>query len=455
MADQKNNITNSNDYQRYLSGKMTAKERHAFEKMLLDDDFENEALEGFSLLDAGQLDNDLNHLKDKLRQRRKKKTSVVYWRMAAALLILGIFSFIIYFTIDFSSTDQIAQSKKTNPAEELVQADEPPEIAHDSVQKNERAAMAHNKQPKEQDKDVRSGQVGESMKVIAEENQNTAGEMILDLEADIAEGDQALSKTEPLHLPTFAEEEEVENEDASESVAEDEGPKLDMIAVAPATAKRVESVAARTGQEKSARTKSISGKVYSIEDEEGVSGVNVIIKGSADGVVTDINGEYTIDVPLDTNLTLTISSVGFMAEEIEVGEQSKIDIVLEPDYTSLSEIIVTGYGASSRNFNKAEETKIQPEPVGGARAFKDYIKENLQYPDSDLSEKIKGVVKLKFTVDADGNIQNLEVIKSLGSDFDKEAVRLLIDGPEWSAANDKGLSVPGEVIIKIRFRPPK
>ena len=88
--------------------------------------------------------------------------------------------------------------------------------------------------------------------------------------------------------------------------------------------------------------KTITGKVTSA-DHQGLPGVNVIVKGISQGTVTDVNGNYKIEVP-STEAILVFSSVGFITEEVSVGNQTVIDIVLAPDITSLEEIVVVSFG---------------------------------------------------------------------------------------------------------------
>ncbi len=90
------------------------------------------------------------------------------------------------------------------------------------------------------------------------------------------------------------------------------------------------------------QAKTISGQVVSAEDDEGIPGVNIIVEGTATGTVTDIDGNYSLDVP--ENATLSFSSVGFITTNIAVGNQSVINVKLMPDITQLSEIVVIGYG---------------------------------------------------------------------------------------------------------------
>lgn len=96
-----------------------------------------------------------------------------------------------------------------------------------------------------------------------------------------------------------------------------------------------------------AQTRDISGQVV---DDTGsaLPGVNVVVKGTSQGTVTDIEGNYTISVTGD-NPVLVFSYVGFIQEEIAVGNQSIINTSLMPDITALSEIVVIGYGTAKKS----------------------------------------------------------------------------------------------------------
>jgi len=92
----------------------------------------------------------------------------------------------------------------------------------------------------------------------------------------------------------------------------------------------------------------IIGKIISSEDESGLPGVNVIIKGTSQGTVTDVDGNYKLDVP-DENSVLIFSSVGFSIEEVTVGNRTVIDITLTPDIAALEEVVVIGYGTVKKS----------------------------------------------------------------------------------------------------------
>ncbi|MDN5210849.1 TonB-dependent receptor [Fulvivirgaceae bacterium BMA12] len=92
--------------------------------------------------------------------------------------------------------------------------------------------------------------------------------------------------------------------------------------------------------------KEISGTV---KDETGAAlpGVNVLLKGTTVGSITDADGKFTIAVP-DDNAVLVFSFIGYLSQEVVVGVRSVIDISLIADVTALEEVIVLGYGSQRR-----------------------------------------------------------------------------------------------------------
>lgn len=98
------------------------------------------------------------------------------------------------------------------------------------------------------------------------------------------------------------------------------------------------------------QTQTISGKVTSMEDGEPLPGVNVLVKGTSQGTVTDLNGNYSLTVTT-ANPVIVFSFIGYTSEEVEVGTRSVINIQLTPDVTQLSEVVIVdvGYGTMRKS----------------------------------------------------------------------------------------------------------
>lgn len=91
----------------------------------------------------------------------------------------------------------------------------------------------------------------------------------------------------------------------------------------------------------------VSGTVTDATDDSGIPGVNVLVKGTSTGTITDVEGNYNVTVSGEDAI-LVFSSVGFTTEEITVGDQSTINLSMAPDIQSLQEIVVTGYSTEER-----------------------------------------------------------------------------------------------------------
>jgi TonB-dependent starch-binding outer membrane protein SusC len=92
----------------------------------------------------------------------------------------------------------------------------------------------------------------------------------------------------------------------------------------------------------------VSGTVISISSETPLPGVNVFEKGTQNGTVTDLDGNYSITVS-GSNSVLVFSFVGYLTEEVPVGDQQVIDINLSEDILDLDEVVVVGYGTMKRS----------------------------------------------------------------------------------------------------------
>ncbi|WP_421829149.1 TonB-dependent receptor [Larkinella sp.] len=90
----------------------------------------------------------------------------------------------------------------------------------------------------------------------------------------------------------------------------------------------------------------VSGKVTD-EKNEALPGVSVVLKGSQRGTTTNAEGRYTLAVP-NENATLVFSFVGYLPEEMVVGNRSTVDVLLKTDTKALAEVVVVGYGTQQK-----------------------------------------------------------------------------------------------------------
>jgi len=110
----------------------------------------------------------------------------------------------------------------------------------------------------------------------------------------------------------------------------------------------------------------VTGKVIASSDNSSLLGVNIRVKGTTAGTVTDIDGNFSID--LDQNDILIISYIGYITEEISVEGRTNIEVKLVEDIVQLEEVVKIGYGTAKRkdvtgsisSINSEEITKTQP-----------------------------------------------------------------------------------------------
>ncbi len=95
-----------------------------------------------------------------------------------------------------------------------------------------------------------------------------------------------------------------------------------------------------------AQEREVSGKVTSAEDASTLPGVNVVLKGTTNGTVTDTDGNYKLNVPAAGG-TLVFSFIGLQTSEVVIGNRSTIDVGLGLDIQQLTEVVVTGTGVAT------------------------------------------------------------------------------------------------------------
>jgi len=147
------------------------------------------------------------------------------------------------------------------------------------------------------------------------------------------------------------------------------------------------------------QSRTLTGKVTSSDDGTGIPGVNIVEKGTNNGVVTDVDGKYSISV--NPNATLVFSFVGFATQEVVVGNQSTANVNMAPDAKALSEVVVVGYGTQeakdvtgtlvslkSENFNPGVITS--PEQLMQGRVAGVQITSNSGEPGAINTIRIRG-----------------------------------------------------------------
>src|SRR3972149_2239777 len=92
----------------------------------------------------------------------------------------------------------------------------------------------------------------------------------------------------------------------------------------------------------------VTGTVTSASDNNPLPGVNILIKGTSVGSITDIDGNYSITLP-DLNSVLVFSYVGYVQQEISVNGRQVIDVSMAESVLEMDQIVVVGYGTQKKS----------------------------------------------------------------------------------------------------------
>ena len=310
----------------YHQGKIADDELFAIENHLATCELCSDYIEGLEqLTNYKSLDSIEQELKESIHQllnkeKQKNRFLIINKRWIAAaslLLIIGISTYI-YFIIQ-------------KPQQTLSKLDIPKEIKA-KEQKNKDTITNQNKpiaqlfkssikqeetRPKKTDAIVEN----ETNKLTSE-NSNLKGRSYSNEVAPsvdyISKSDKDEKETEPLQ------------------VAEEE-PKL--------------KVSTNTWISKDERI--ITGLIKDFNTGEPLPGINIIIKGTTSGVVTDVNGKFAITVPNDKTI-LAISFIGYKSQEIELKpKDTDLNVAMATDVSKLDEVVVVGYGTQKKSITRA------------------------------------------------------------------------------------------------------
>lgn len=166
-----------------------------------------------------------------------------------------------------------------------------------------------------------------------------------------------------------------------------------------------------------AQNVTVTGSVTSSDDGIELIGVNVFVKGTTTGTITDVNGNYSLEVS-GGEAILVFSYIGYMVQEVAVGNQTTIDIVLEEDFAALDEVVVVGYGTmmksdvtgslasvSSENFDVQPLTRLDQALKGRAAGVE--VTQTSGAPGSGYKIRIRGANSIS------GNNNPLYVVDGL------------------------------------------
>lgn len=160
----------------------------------------------------------------------------------------------------------------------------------------------------------------------------------------------------------------------------------------------------------------ISGKVTD-EKGETLPGVSVTLKGTTTGVLTDVNGKFSLNVPNASSGTLVFTYIGYVTQEVTLSGQADINVQLQPESKSLNEVVVVGYGTQK----KATLTGSISVVKGG-----DLVKSPQPNVSSSFAGRVPGVIASNGSGEPgyDGSNISIRGLATTGSN----SVLIVVDG---------------------------
>ena len=372
------------DLFRYTGDGLSDEERHALEREMQKDPFEEDAIEGLSSLDAEQARDDMSRLQSRLRKRVSGKPTMLWVRVAASVAVLLTIG-TLYFTV---FTDKIGTLNRRVAETESA---EPP---------GEKAVSADIMTMPEEEKKEEATPVQDTERPGTQE---TAG---------------------------ISEQEEIIDEPVSSAISmrgENRGEELLETAAVPVMEEEVFIAEELTG--------AVDTLAYQAMKSEAVTDPRG--GGTEQGTELSIAGdEITDEVPETEALNERLSMAQPMAmdENQDRGTTQRSAAKSRADATAAKKMPATG----------------SAKPVGGEELFKEYIAENIQFPEEDTILK-KGIVVLSFIVGSRGRPRDIEVEESPGESFSSEAIRLLQEGADWIPATKNGIPSEERTRLSIEF----
>ena len=208
---------------------------------------------------------------------------------------------------------------------------------------------------------------------------------------------------------------------------------------------RKSTVLARMATEAAAGSRRVRGRVTE-PGGQPLPGVTVLVPGTSRGTSTAADGTFTLPVAAAAT-RLSFSSVGFVRQEQNLPRDTTAQVVLTmtPDTRALSEVVVAQRG------QVPAPAAVPPLPTGGYRAWNQYLRDSLQYPEKALEERREGTVRLRFTVTTTGQLEDIKVVRGVSKELDAEAIRLLRAGPAWHPAIRNGRPTAQTVKVDVPF----
>lgn len=435
------------DIQRYLKGQMSAQDMHAIETAALDDPFLADAIEGFETAIADTKEDSIKTELGKLNREfgeRMQQGKVVpitqrnWWKFAAAAAIVIVMG--VAFYNNWIKPEQNADALAVN---ENKQDDSAGSQKPEAKRSNASAALLDTIR----DQDKRSAAPSTSSKPIVSpqvpvQTENEPGNKIA-----------KQKNSSPVKDDKETDDQALQNPERSEKVKEELSKKASGVEVEKEGRERQTEVAAVTSNEpivrrekqSIARLNNFSGRVVD-PDNKPLSNANLQILQNRTNLMTDQSGNFNFTTK-DSVVDVQVALVGFEQRNFRLQNSiASNNLVLEPSKQNLDEVVVTGYGTRRKEDLSKITGKVQDAvPQIGWLEYEKYLQKNKKPPANN--PLMKGEVVVSFHVKRQGGLSDFKIDKSLSTDYDTEAIRLIQEGPAWKLLNGRKTRIT--VIVKF------
>lgn len=449
-----NNIKNFTavDIEKYHKGLLSAKEMHDLEKAAMDDPFLADALEGYALAGVNATA-DIAELKERLAQKSEtakvvplqtteRKNDYRLLKVAAMLLFVAGATFAVY---------QFGFNKKA----ESIAKNETVEASNDKLNDTVSSGTTSIPAPVTEN-GVKTDDTEQSL-TTEKTSSGTGGSVTIE-KKDVSismDDEKAVPATPVVASPTIktnepqraignvTEKKILGKEEVKPGAVATGKQEIDAIATKDKAAEREDnfesrkrSVAANKKAEdqnyRNQTTNIFRGRVTD-QNNVGVPFANVTNLEENTGTYTDVRGYFNLTYP-DSVLNVQVRSIGFENNNIQLRNAASTNqIVLQDDRSSLSEVVISNQkpNLQARSNNNTMQLE-EPEPSDGWGYYDNYLVNNIQLPDEYKSKPVMtGEVQVSFEVNKNGEPVNFKIVKSLCNKCDKEAIRLIKEGPKW------------------------
>jgi len=415
------------DIEKYHRGLLSPKEMNELEKAALEDPFLADALEGYGATPVNAAA-DISELEKKLQERITgakvvsmvvPRSSFKWWKVAAAVLIIGGVGFFTYRLSTNNSNNKVAklEAKKSN--------DQPAVTVSDSnkLKPPVTSGIA----------DSNKGTIATTLSTSKRKSSTGLLNTTTDATKDVASSEVSVpvpSRQENSDTPINQKQTTSNAYAVDKTLAKkSESNNKELAGVAPMQQK---AAAVRDQQE----VNYFRGRVVDVNNNP-LPFANITNTRDKVGTYADAKGNFTLISP-DSTLSVQVRSVGFENNLTQLKNNvANNEVILQEDKV-LPDKIISYRKPNTSRYRKSNVKFEEPEPADGWSSYSLYLANNTNLPD-DLKKKDfnKGDVQVSFEVNQNGDPINFKVEKSLCQKCDEEAIRLIKEGPKWKKKNKK------------------